>query len=334
MTASGAKTTLSLLHTIPHRTPSSLASIPSSSVLRIQHLPARWISSWRRFRHLNSQRAARRSIPELYGAARPVPSWVPPDEKMPRVHFYDKDIYGNEEHQFMVKSRADWQELEKHAKAKAQYLQHLEEEWEGPAVVLPEEERVMIKNRLKDVEQDPAHQERIRKLMVVLPDTKKLMYDWDDEERYYNKDPEFTQETSEAWFADGTKLPFVHGRLKELNTALITSYVGANPEIRELLWIAYQRAKEIPGVLESIPDDAWDMIYHSQNVRWKSNMHREEHIKIIEEDLKKVGRDGPPTKPDDINKVPEHKTESHLTEGELPKDMQLPPKFFQNKMSV
>ncbi|GME55082.1 hypothetical protein GTA08_BOTSDO08390 [Neofusicoccum parvum] len=89
--------------------------------------------------------------------------------------------------------------------------------------------------------------------------------------------------------------------LERLNNCLRHAYLAtdpsARPVIRQELWKTYKRAKmHLPGLLEQIPDPAWDMLFYSQAVRWKSNSRREEHMRELLADMKSVGMDGPPTR--------------------------------------
>ena len=119
-----------------------------------------------------------------------------------------------------------------------------------------------IKERIVTAEADPEHKFALQRLVIDLP-------------RPHSSNP----------------------RLKQLNEVLRTAYMGANEDIRKALWRAYTRAKAgVPGLLERIPDDAWDMLWYSQAVKWSSNSNREEHLRILSYDLKTVGRNGPPTK--------------------------------------
>lgn len=119
-----------------------------------------------------------------------------------------------------------------------------------------------IKERIVTAEADPEHKAALQRLVIDLP-------------RPHSSNP----------------------RLKQLNEVLRTAYMGANEDIRKALWRAYTKAKAgVPGLLERIPDDAWDMLWYSQAVKWSSNSNREEHLGILNHDLKTVGRDGPPTK--------------------------------------
>jgi hypothetical protein len=88
--------------------------------------------------------------------------------------------------------------------------------------------------------------------------------------------------------------------VKSLNDALRLSYLGASDDVRRILWRSYTKARTIPTLLQSIPDDAWDMLWYSQAVTWGSNQNRENHMTILMRDLQSVGKDGPPTHPDTL----------------------------------
>jgi hypothetical protein len=93
--------------------------------------------------------------------------------------------------------------------------------------------------------------------------------------------------------------PFnVSPALRSLNQALKLAYLGASDDVRRILWRAYNKARVIPTLLQSIPDDAWDILWYSQAVTWRSNQNRTNHLRILLRDLESVGRDGPPTHPD------------------------------------
>jgi hypothetical protein len=88
--------------------------------------------------------------------------------------------------------------------------------------------------------------------------------------------------------------------LKSFNQALELSYVGANDDVRRILWRTYTRAKNLPTFLQSVGDEAWDLLYYSQAVTWRGNRNREQHLRILLEDLKRIGKDGPPTHPSQL----------------------------------
>ena len=85
--------------------------------------------------------------------------------------------------------------------------------------------------------------------------------------------------------------------LKSFNRAIELAYIGANDDIRRVLWRTYQKARKLPEFLEHVSDEAWDILYYSQAVRWASNQNRDSHLRALLADLKSLGRDGPPTHP-------------------------------------
>ncbi|KAF2112330.1 hypothetical protein BDV96DRAFT_497816 [Lophiotrema nucula] len=127
---------------------------------------------------------------------------------------------------------------------------------------LDQSETTTLRTRLKIAENDPEHIAALRRLRVnLLP-------------------------------------PFnVSPALRSLNEALRLSYVGANDDVRRVLWRAYFKARTIPTLLQNIPDDAWDMLWYSQAVTWGSNQNRQNHLRILLQDLASVGKNGPPTHP-------------------------------------
>jgi hypothetical protein len=85
--------------------------------------------------------------------------------------------------------------------------------------------------------------------------------------------------------------------LKSFNQAIELAYVGANDDIRRVLWRCYQKARTLPTFLQNVSDEAWDIIYYSQAVTWGANQNRYDHLRIVLADLKSLGRNGPPTHP-------------------------------------
>ncbi|RMZ73906.1 2-oxoglutarate-dependent ethylene succinate-forming enzyme [Pyrenophora seminiperda CCB06] len=85
--------------------------------------------------------------------------------------------------------------------------------------------------------------------------------------------------------------------LKSFNQAIEFAYIGANDDIRRILWRSYQKARTLPTFLQSVGDEAWDILYYSQAVTWGSNQNRQDHLRLLLADLKSLGRDGPPTHP-------------------------------------
>ena len=90
--------------------------------------------------------------------------------------------------------------------------------------------------------------------------------------------------------------------LKSFNQALEFAYIGANDDVRRVLWRSYQKARSLPTFLQNMNDEAWDILYYSQAVTWNGNQNRTVHLKIILGDLAKVGRNGPPTHPSMLGK--------------------------------
>ncbi|KAL6709642.1 hypothetical protein ACN47E_001070 [Coniothyrium glycines] len=91
--------------------------------------------------------------------------------------------------------------------------------------------------------------------------------------------------------------------LKAFNQAIEFAYIGANDDVRRVLWRTYQKARLLPTFLQNMSDDAWDILYYSQAVTWSSNQNRQSHLQTILKDLKSVGRDGPPTHPSTLGHV-------------------------------
>jgi hypothetical protein len=92
--------------------------------------------------------------------------------------------------------------------------------------------------------------------------------------------------------------PFsVSPALKSFNQALEYAYIGANDDVRRVLWRSYQKARSLPTFLQNLSDDAWDIVYYSQAVKWTGNQNRTAHLKMVLSDMKRVGRNGPPTHP-------------------------------------
>lgn len=85
--------------------------------------------------------------------------------------------------------------------------------------------------------------------------------------------------------------------VKAFNQAIEFAYIGANDDVRRVLWRSYQRARTLPTFLQSLSDDAWDILYYSQAVTWTGNQNRTDHLKMLLKDLAATGRSGPPTHP-------------------------------------
>jgi hypothetical protein len=90
--------------------------------------------------------------------------------------------------------------------------------------------------------------------------------------------------------------------LKSFNQAIELAYIGANDDIRRILWRSYQKARTLPTFLQNVSDEAWDILYYSQAVTWGSNQNRTDHLRTLLEDLRSLGREGPPTHPSSLVK--------------------------------
>lgn len=88
--------------------------------------------------------------------------------------------------------------------------------------------------------------------------------------------------------------------LKSFNQAIEFAYIGANDDVRRVLWRSYQKARTLPTFVQSLSDDAWDILYYSQAVTWAGNQNRTDHLKQLLQDLATVGRNGPPTHPSEL----------------------------------
>jgi hypothetical protein len=85
--------------------------------------------------------------------------------------------------------------------------------------------------------------------------------------------------------------------LKSFNQAIELAYIGANDDIRRILWRSYMKARTLPTFLPNMSNEAWDILYYSQAVTWGANQNRQAHLRTLLADLKTVGRDGPPSHP-------------------------------------
>ncbi|USP79706.1 uncharacterized protein yc1106_06980 [Curvularia clavata] len=127
---------------------------------------------------------------------------------------------------------------------------------------LDDDHTATLKERMAMARQDPEHSAALDRLRVSLPSP-------------FNISP----------------------ALKSFNQAIQFAYIGANDDIRRVLWRSYQKARVLPTFLQNISDDAWDILYYSQAVTWSSNQNRQNHLRLLLADLNSVGRDGPPTHP-------------------------------------
>ncbi|CAO2648760.1 Nn.00g097090.m01.CDS01 [Neocucurbitaria sp. VM-36] len=132
---------------------------------------------------------------------------------------------------------------------------------------LEESRTATLKERMDKVRQTPEHIAALRRLRVNLPSP-------------FNISP----------------------ALKSFNQAIELAYIGANDDIRRILWRAYQKARALPTFLQNVSDEAWDILYYSQAVTWGSNQNRQNHLRIMLADLKSLGREGPPTHPSTLVK--------------------------------
>ncbi|CAE7178277.1 hypothetical protein CFE70_005836 [Pyrenophora teres f. teres 0-1] len=127
---------------------------------------------------------------------------------------------------------------------------------------LEEGRTATLKERMAFALQDPEHSAALKRLRVHLP-------------------PPFN----------------IAPALKSFNQAIEFAYIGANDDIRRILWRSYQKARTLPTFLQSLSDEAWDILYYSQAVTWSSNQNRQDHLRLLLADLKSLGMDGPPTHP-------------------------------------
>jgi hypothetical protein len=130
---------------------------------------------------------------------------------------------------------------------------------------LEDDRTTTLKERMAAALQDPEHSAALQRLRVHLP-------------------PPFN----------------ISPALKSFNQAIEFAYIGANDDIRRILWRSYQKARSLPTFLQNISDEAWDILYYSQAVTWGSNQNRENHLRTLLADLKSLGRDGPPTHPSSL----------------------------------
>ncbi|KAF2854477.1 hypothetical protein T440DRAFT_387753 [Plenodomus tracheiphilus IPT5] len=157
---------------------------------------------------------------------------------------------------------------------KLMYIQKLiEEQRQADPTIIPHEtapdpyelddsRTATLQERMDAVRQDPEHVEALDRLRVKLQ-------------------PPFN----------------IAPALKSFNQAIELAYVGANDDVRRVLWRAYQKARSLPTFLQNMSDDAWDILYYSQAVTWGSNQNRQAHLRTLLADLRSLGRDGPPTHP-------------------------------------
>jgi hypothetical protein len=278
----------------------NISSHKPNFVFRALPFSARRISSARFNRHKKWDVNFNQNVAEFY------PDYVPPrpaDFEFPTINFWDQDEAGNRQHVATVRNEQELKDLGKQEKEHQDMLEEMEMEYDGPSSNFPPDARVRLITRIREVENDPDHQEALKRLMIMKPEDKKMLEEMKPENSRLQTDPELEEiGITKADIADAIDqnadedARVVDPKIRALNTALCMAYVGANDDIRAELWMAYSRAKTVPDLLHWIPDDAWDMIYWSQAAKWGSNTNRDAHVAIIEKDLRSVGRDGPPTK--------------------------------------
>lgn len=144
-------------------------------------------------------------------------------------------------------------------------LTQIEAELAPDPYELEDERTATLEQRMAAARSDPAHAAALGNLRVKLPPP-------------YNISP----------------------TLKSFNQVIEFAYVGANDDVRRVLWRSYQRARTLPNFLQNLSDDAWDILYYSQAVTWTGNQNRTDHLKMLLSDLATVGRTGPPTHPSDL----------------------------------
>lgn len=154
------------------------------------------------------------------------------------------------------------QKLIEDAKRAKSDITNIEHEVAPDPYELEDSRTATLKQRMAVARQDPEHSAALDGLRVTLPSP-------------FNISP----------------------ALKSFNQAIEFAYIGANDDIRRILWRSYQKARTLPTFLQSLNDEAWDILYYSQAVTWGSNQNRQDHLRTLLADLKSLGRDGPPTHP-------------------------------------
>ncbi|KAL5122029.1 hypothetical protein ACEQ8H_000245 [Pleosporales sp. CAS-2024a] len=132
---------------------------------------------------------------------------------------------------------------------------------------LKSSETVTLKERMRMAHSDPEHSAALQRLKVRLPSP-------------FNVSP----------------------AIKSFNQAIQLAYVGANDDVRRVLWRSYSKARTMPTFLINVSDEVWDLLYYSQAVTWKGNQNRTAHLRVLLADMKAVGKDGPPTHPSSLVK--------------------------------
>jgi hypothetical protein len=159
------------------------------------------------------------------------------------------------------------QQIMQEAKSSQSDITHIAHEVAPDPYELEDDRTATLGQRMRMARKDPEHRAALDRLRVALP-------------------PPFG----------------ISPALKSFNQAIQFAYIGANDDIRRILWRSYQKARSLPTFLQNIGDDAWDILYYSQAVTWGSNQNRQDHLRTLLADLKKLGRDGPPTHPSSLVK--------------------------------
>lgn len=303
----------------------SCSRCPQSAPFQLQRLQQRSISAFRFRRQKRWSKSSKRVDPiSLYAIDQPIkPLQQDPSAEFPTIHFWEQDDAGERQHVTTIRSESELHDLRRKEMDQDDLLEEMEMEYEGPSSNFPPDAYVRLMSRVREVEDDAEHQTAMRKLMVMKPEDRSTLEKLRPDEVRYEvpdedmRDAGYTISDVREQVENDPSTAAMHNLssslaaslsndskpispyIKSLNSALCMAYVGANEEIRSELWQCYSRAKihlREEGVLEWIPDDAWDMIYWSQAANWGPNTNREQHLKILEEDLRSVGRDGPPTK--------------------------------------
>jgi hypothetical protein len=208
------------------------------------------------------------------------------------------------------------EELKKLATSKASQAQNVEQEEEDvPAELQAKVDRIM---------EDPKLMEKLMYIQRLISETKQQSandvttiahetapdpYDLDSSRTATLKERMALARADPEHSAALTRLhvylppPFnISPSLKAFNQAIEFAYIGANDDIRRILWRSYTKARTLPTFLQSMGEEAWDILYYSQAVTWGSNQNRQEHLRVLVGDLRSVGREGPPTHPSELGK--------------------------------
>jgi hypothetical protein len=208
------------------------------------------------------------------------------------------------------------EELKKFATSKASQAQNAEQEEEDvPAELQAKVDRIM---------EDPKLMEKLMYIQRLISETKQQSandvttiahetapdpYDLDSSRTATLKERMALARADPEHSAALNRLhvhlppPFnISPSLKAFNQAIEFAYIGANDDIRRILWRSYTKARTLPTFLQSMGEEAWNILYYSQAVTWGSNQNRQEHLRVLVGDLRSVGREGPPTHPSELGK--------------------------------